>query len=92
VILHRRGHLRLDDRVRKRVPLIVFSATVMAGAVWWLAQILHGFLYGPLWQKVAALGLIVAAGGAIYGGLALATGAMRLSDLSTLRRRPSTAA
>jgi hypothetical protein len=57
-----------------------------------MGQALHAPLYGPLWQKVGALGLIVAAGGAIYGGLALATGAMRLSDLSTLRRRQSTAA
>jgi len=91
-ILGRRGQFSLDDRVKKRVPLIVFSAAVMAGAVWWMGQALHAPLYGPLWQKVGALGLIVAAGGAIYGGLALATGAMRLSDLSTLRRRTSTAA
>jgi len=74
------------------VPLIVFCAAIMAVAVWWLAQILAGPLGGPLWQKVAALAAIVIAGGAIYGGLALITGAMRMSDLSALRRRPPPAA
>ncbi|MEN8196761.1 MAG: lipid II flippase MurJ, partial [Pseudomonadota bacterium] len=87
-VLHRRGQLQLDDRLKKRVPLIVFSAAIMAVAVWWLALILTEPLGGPLWQKIAALAAIVIAGGAIYGGLALITGAMKLSDLSALRRPP----
>ncbi len=85
-VLHRRGQLLLDDRLKKRVPLIVFSAAIMAVAVWWLALILAAPLGGPLWQKVVALAAIVVAGGAVYGGLALITGAMKLSDLSALRR------
>lgn len=91
-VLHRRGQLQLDDRLKKRVPLIVFCAAIMAVAVWWLALILAEPLGGPLWQKIAALTAIVIAGGAVYGGLALVTGAMKLSDLSQLRRRPPTTA
>jgi putative peptidoglycan lipid II flippase len=91
-VLHRRGQLQLDDRLKKRVPLIVFCAAIMAVAVWWLALILAEPLGGPLWQKVAALAAIVAAGGAVYGGLALITGAMKKSDLSALRRGPPHAA
>lgn len=91
-VLHRRGQLQLDDRLKKRVPLIVFCAAIMAVAVWWLALILAEPLGGPLWQKVAALAAIVAAGGAVYGGLALITGAMKKSDLSALRRGPPPAA
>jgi putative peptidoglycan lipid II flippase len=91
-VLHRRGQLQLDDRLKKRVPLIVFCAAIMAVAVWWLALILAEPLGGPLWQKIAALGAIVVAGGAIYGGLALITGAMKKSDLSALRRGPPPAA
>jgi putative peptidoglycan lipid II flippase len=91
-VLHRRGQLRLDDRLKKRLPLIVLSAAIMAVAVWWLALILAEPLGGPLWRKIAALAAIVAAGGAIYGGLALVLGAMKMSDLSALRRRsPPTA-
>ncbi len=91
-VLHRRGQLLLDDRLKKRVPLIVFSAAVMAVAVWWLALILTEPLGGPLWQKIVALAALVVAGGAVYGGLALMTGAMKLSDLSALRRGPPPAA
>lgn len=90
-VLHRRGQLQLDDRLKKRVPLIVFCAAIMAAAVWWLALILAEPLGGPIWQKAAALAAIVVAGGAIYGGLALITGAMKPSDLSALRRRPPSA-
>jgi putative peptidoglycan lipid II flippase len=91
-VLYRRGQLRLDDRLKERLPLIFFSAAIMAGAVWWLALILAEPLGGPLWQKITALAAIIAAGGAIYGGLALITGAMMLSDVSALRRRPPPAA
>ena len=83
--------MRPDDRLKKRLPLIVLCAAIMAGAVWWLSLILAEPLGGPLWQKVAALATIVVAGGAIYGSLALVTGAMKMSDLSALRRRSSPA-
>lgn len=91
-VLQRRGQLQLDDRLKKRVPLIVFCAAIMAVVVWWLAQILAEPLGGPLWQKIAALSAMIIAGGAIYGGLALLTGAMKRSDLSALRRGPPPAA
>lgn len=87
LVLARRGQLRFDARLRRRVPLIVLCAGAMAGAVWWLAALLAGPLAGPLWQRAAALALIVAAGAVIYGGLALISGAMRPADLAALRRR-----
>jgi len=85
-ILYRRGQLRFDDRLRRRVPMIVFCACVMGLAVWWLALALADPLGGPLWQKIGALAAIVFAGAAVYGILVLATGTMRLADLSALRR------
>ena len=86
-VLHRRGQLRLDERLLKRVPLIVFCAAIMAVAVWWLSLILAEPLDGPLWQKISILAAIIAAGAAVYGGLALLTGTMKPSDLAALRRR-----
>jgi putative peptidoglycan lipid II flippase len=91
-VLYRRGQLRLDERLLKRVPLIVFCAAIMAVAVWWLSLILAGPLAGPLWQQIAALAAIILAGGAVYGGLALITGTMKPSDLSALRRKAPPAA
>ena len=86
-VLHRRGQLRLDERLLKRVPLIVLCAAIMAVAVWWLSLILAEPLDGPLWQKISILAAIIAAGAAVYGGLALLTGTMKPSDLAALRRR-----
>lgn len=91
-ILHRRGQLRPDVRLIRRIPLIFLCSGVMAVAVWWLAGALATSLAGPFWLKAGALGAIILAGGAVYGGLALATGAVRLSDLGSLRRRPPPAA
>ena len=87
IVLYRRGQLRLDARVMRRVPLIVLSAALMALGVWWLSDALSGPLDGPLWQKIAAMAGIVFAGGAAYGAMTLATGAVRLADLKTLMRR-----
>jgi putative peptidoglycan lipid II flippase len=91
-VLYRRGQLRLDGRLKKRVPLIVISAAIMAAAAWWIAQILAEPLAGPLWQQIAALAAVIAAGGIVYGVLALLTGAMRPADLAQLRRRSTTTA
>lgn len=86
IVLHRRGQLRLDERIRRRVPMIVFCACVMGLVVWWLALALAGPLGGALWQKIGALAAVVLAGVAVYGSLVLVTGTMRLSDLAALRR------
>ncbi|UCH75455.1 MAG: murein biosynthesis integral membrane protein MurJ, partial [Rhodospirillales bacterium] len=87
LILHRRGQLRFDHRVRRRVPMIVLCAGVMGLAVWWLGLALADPLVGSLWQRVAALAAIVIAGAAIYGTLVLVTGTMKLADLAALRRK-----
>ena len=87
-VLYRRGQLRLDRRLKQRVPLIVLSAAIMAVTIWGMALILADPLDGPVWQKIAALAAIVATGGAVYGGTALITGAMKTGDLSALRRSP----
>ena len=93
LILYRRGQLRLDERTRRRVPMIVFCASIMGLAVWWLGLALAEPLGGPLWQKITAMAAIIIAGAAVYGVLVLATGAMQLADLSVLRRkRPPPAA
>ena len=87
-VLYRRGQLQLDRRLKQRVPLIVLSAAIMAVTVWGLALILAEPLDGPVWQKIAALAAIVVAGVVVYGGMALITGAMKMADLSVLRRSP----
>lgn len=77
---------RLDARMRQRLPRIILAALGM-GVVLWLAALLLGpALSSPGW-RYSALAALVAAGILSYGGIGLAIGALRLSDLRQLRRQ-----
>lgn len=87
VWLRRAGHLRLDDRLRRRLPRIAAASAVMGGGLlaghWGLADWLAA---GPE-RAIPALALLVAGGAGGYGALALATGAADLEMLKGYLRR-----
>jgi putative peptidoglycan lipid II flippase len=85
------NHFTPDARLKARLPRIIAAAAGM-GVFLWGAQILVApWLAGPYGLKVTALLALVIGGMAIYGGLALALGAARLSDLKAgfARRVPA---
>jgi len=87
-VLHRRGHFRMDARLRRRLPRQLLATAGMAAALWvgrgWLDPY---FAEGEL-IRVAALAVLVAGGAAVFAVLALAFGAVRRSDLrDALKRR-----
>ncbi len=86
-LLHRRGFLVPDARLKRRLPGIVISAALMAVALWVAAGWLAATLVGPLLVKAAALAALVAGGMALFAALALATGAARLSELRHMLAR-----
>jgi putative peptidoglycan lipid II flippase len=86
-ILHRRGHLGLDEQFRRRWPRILGSSLAMGAAVWVLAALLEPLLARGLTGLLLGVGLIVIAGMALYGALALLSGAAAISDLRRLLRR-----
>lgn len=85
--LGRLGHLALDERLRRRLPRIAASSAVMGAVLWFAAGLLAPALAGGLALKAAALAALVAGGAALFGLLALATGAATLADLRALARR-----
>lgn len=87
VVLHRRDQLRLDVRLRGRVPRILLAALCMVGALWGGAFLLAPYFYGGLEEKVPALAVLVAAGLVTYGIVAQLVGAARLSDVKAAMRR-----
>lgn len=87
VVLHRRDQLRLDVRLRGRVPRILLAALCMVGALWGGAFLLAPYFYGGLEEKVPALAVLVAAGLVTYGIVAQLVGAARLSDVRAAMRR-----
>jgi putative peptidoglycan lipid II flippase len=87
VALARRGHLKPDDRLRRRTARMAVAAAVM-GVVLWLAQqvLFPGPLHGM--QKVGALAALVAVGLVAYGAAAVVLGASNWRQM-TLPLRPS---
>ncbi len=90
--LHRRGHLRLDDQIKRRLPRMVVAAATM-GVALFLAQ-------GPLLAAAetvrglrwGALALLVALGFAAYALAGQAVGAFDMRDARRLMTRPRRAA
>ena len=87
-ILHRRGQLRFDAKLRAAAPRIAAAALAMAAALWAADRALAPLFAGGSEARILALALLVAAGLLAYGAVVQATGAARLGDLrASLRRR-----
>ena len=90
LILARRGHHRLDARLKGRALRICLAAAGMGAGLW----VAHGWLEAAfsasLAERIMALIPLVLGGMAVYGVLATATGAASLSEIKgILRRKPS---
>ena len=85
-ILHRRGHLKMDHLMRKRLPLLALASVIMGVAVWlaasWLAPWLNA---GSLVVRLLALAALVTGGVALFAAICQATGVV---DFRLLFRRP----
>ncbi|MBE0531061.1 MAG: murein biosynthesis integral membrane protein MurJ [Rhodospirillales bacterium] len=86
-ILRRRGFLRLDARLSRRLPRIVLAATLMAGVLFLGGMALEDMLAGSTLARIAALAALVAAGLAAFGIFAQATGAAAVGDLRRMLRK-----
>jgi len=93
VILVRRKHFQFDDRLRGRLWRMVVASIAMAGVVktldWGLFTRLTGWLGGGATEAVVSLLLIVFAGLVSYGLFILVLGAVTLSDVKAVLRKPA---
>ena len=100
VVMHRRGYLIADQRLKKSLPRMVLACLAMGAAlVYGSALIVE--VYGPLFGAVGAasgafggralaLAGLIFGGALIYGIFIVITGAAHLSDLRVLRRSRGT--
>lgn len=85
--LARRGFLRPDARLRRRLPRMIAAAAAMAALLWGVAFALEA----PLEMqglRIAVLAALVAAGLAGYGAIAVLSGALSPREVWALLRRP----
>jgi putative peptidoglycan lipid II flippase len=86
-LLHRRGLLVFDERLRKRAPRIAFASLVMALALLFAAPYLAPYLAGTLWTKLLALFALVAGGAIVYAVVVLVTRAATIADIKNALSR-----
>ena len=86
-VLHRRGWFRATWRLISRILRQLASAGVMAIALWALLPLLAHHYAGSAVERIGALSLLVATGGAVFFAAAWLTGALDKGHLAQLRRR-----
>lgn len=88
-VLYRRGHLKMDDRLKGRLPRTGLASFGM-GVVLYVALVpLSGWLAGGEVDRALALGALVAGGLMCFAVLAHISGAAGLGDLKGLKRSGS---
>lgn len=89
VILRRRDFLKIDARLRSRLPRIVLASILMAIVLAGAQAALSGYLAGPSVVRIAALTALVGGGLVVFGLLAHVTRAASLGDLRAMMRKGS---
>lgn len=89
--LHRQGHFAIDRRASRSLPKIVVSSLVMGLGLYFGADLLAPWLdvHNGFLMRMAALGLLVGAGMALYFLATHVSGAFRLGALKAAFRRTS---
>jgi putative peptidoglycan lipid II flippase len=85
--LHRRGHLDLDHRLRRRVPRILLAGAALGMALYGLTSLLAPWFDGGPAERAGALLALVTAGLAVYFGAGHALGAVSLGEVRLLLKR-----
>jgi putative peptidoglycan lipid II flippase len=86
--LMKRGHFKVDARLRHRFPRMLAASAVMGAVLWWLAWAL-GPWSGPEvteLRRILGMAAIVTSGMLVFGAVAHLTGAVRLGELRGMLR------
>ena len=86
VILHRRGHLEIDARLKRRLPRMALASAGMAALLAFAMWGLEGALAGDTVQRITALAALVVGGLVVFAGLAQLAGAAAVEDVRSLMR------
>lgn len=82
-------HLVIDLQFRRRFPRIAVASVIMGVVLWAGADVLSPWLDGSALLRIAALVVLVGGGLVLFGGAALALGAVSRSEFATMLRRPA---
>ncbi|HEX8639769.1 MAG TPA: murein biosynthesis integral membrane protein MurJ [Allosphingosinicella sp.] len=89
LVLRRRGHFRMDARLKRVLPRALLATAAMTALLLFLNGQAAALIAEGLAGRVAGLALLVAAGGAMYFAAAFALRALTLEELRTQLPRRS---
>lgn len=78
---------QFDAQFKRNTAKILLSVALMAVALFVLQGLVAGMLEGPELHKLVALAVLVGGGGAVYAGMILLTGAIKVSEIMLLLKR-----
>ena len=87
VLLHRRGLMQWDARLKRAVPLMAAAGLVMVGAVWLARDVIYAPLAGDSLTRLVGLGATIGIGLAVYGLVGQMIGAFNVRALRPGRWR-----
>ena len=87
VLLHRRGLMQWDARLKRAVPLMGAAGLAMAGAVWLAQQAIYQPMAGGWATRLIGLSAVIAVGLAVYGLAGQMIGAFNVKALRPGRWR-----
>ena len=92
VILHRRGHFRIEGWLASRIARQLIAAVAMGAALFAIRTVLSGWFEGSVGHRLAGVIAIVGGGMAVYFPLVWILGGTDREELKSLvkRRRPYT--
>ncbi|MBM3597982.1 MAG: murein biosynthesis integral membrane protein MurJ [Alphaproteobacteria bacterium] len=86
-VLHRRGLLVFDARLRQRVPRLLVATAAMLAAIVPSGHGLAGYLAGSTVHRIAALAALILLGLLVFAFVAQLVGAARLAELGRMLKR-----
>lgn len=87
VILHYRGHFRLEGWLWGRLARQLLAGALMGASLWGIRLVLGDWFTGSTIERIIALGTLVSVGGAVYFAVAWAIGAVDRDEILLLLRR-----
>lgn len=85
--LHRRDHLRADDRLRRNALRIAAAGTLMGAVLFVINPILDPYMAGSWMERIIALSVLCGAGAGVYGLACVMFGAVNAAELRGLFSR-----
>jgi len=87
MILHTRGHFRLQGWLVGRLLRQIVAAVAMGATLWFLSGTFGDLFAGSTGARMAGVAVLMAAGGAVYFALGWMIGAVNREDVMSLLRR-----